>query len=423
MRILSWDVGIKNLAYCLIVKNEETYTIEKWESINLVDSHNYVCSGIMKNKKTCGKKATYCLHDSDKNMGYYCKTHKDDNVVDIQTYEEKFKLLIQESKQHKQTCTYEAPKTKNICGKNGKYSYDEQIFCEQHKKQFITTTKKELQPVLLKKIKSTSNDIQFLSEEMYKKLDAIEDLLMVDDVLIENQPVFKNPTMKTMGSLLFGYFIMRGVVEKDKTKSTIKKVKFISAANKLKINEEENKELEKIINNKKVNNKKVNKVNNVNNNKVNNNKVNNNKVNNKVNNNKPTTRSTLEIEAINKFNSEFTVNSIYDFKNLFGESYMYYAKYIAKQYNTLNNDHQQYMDHVFDILQIKPKINKKIKSTKEDKQEYVLRKDLGIEYTKLLLKKNKNDVMLNHLNTYKKLDDLCDAFLQGYHYLFIRKHV
>jgi hypothetical protein len=36
---------------------------------------------------------------------------------------------------------------------------------------------------------------------------------------------------------IYSYFIIRGVIEKDKTKSTINKVDFVSASNKLKINE------------------------------------------------------------------------------------------------------------------------------------------------------------------------------------------
>ena len=35
-KILSWDVGIKNLAYCIIIKKDNNFTIDKWGIINLV---------------------------------------------------------------------------------------------------------------------------------------------------------------------------------------------------------------------------------------------------------------------------------------------------------------------------------------------------------------------------------------------------
>ena len=41
-------------------------------------------------------------------------------------------------------------------------------------------------------------------------------------VLIENQPVLRNPRMKTISETLFNYFLCRGIVDKERTKSTIK---------------------------------------------------------------------------------------------------------------------------------------------------------------------------------------------------------
>jgi hypothetical protein len=40
MKILSWDVGIYNLSYCILEKNKETYEIKiiDWDIVNLVDN-------------------------------------------------------------------------------------------------------------------------------------------------------------------------------------------------------------------------------------------------------------------------------------------------------------------------------------------------------------------------------------------------
>ena len=58
MKLLSIDVGIKNLAYCLIEKKEKL-TIIDWNIINLSNETTYQC-------KYCSKKANYI------NNNIYC---------------------------------------------------------------------------------------------------------------------------------------------------------------------------------------------------------------------------------------------------------------------------------------------------------------------------------------------------------------
>jgi hypothetical protein len=88
-----------------------------------------------------------------------------------------------------------------------------------------------------RKLPQNSNKISLntLCESMYRKLDSMPGLLQVDEVLIENQPTFLNPTMKSLSVILFSYFEMRGKVEKDKTRSLISSIKLCSPANKLTI--------------------------------------------------------------------------------------------------------------------------------------------------------------------------------------------
>ena len=52
MNILSIDVGMKNLAYCLLQHNpnEEHYKILKWEVINLCNTNEHTCMGYNKKK-------------------------------------------------------------------------------------------------------------------------------------------------------------------------------------------------------------------------------------------------------------------------------------------------------------------------------------------------------------------------------------
>lgn len=62
MRLLSWDVGIINLAYCLLETVDNTMTIIKWDVINLLD--HPTCT-------QCTAKATYSRGKSP-----FCNTHK-----------------------------------------------------------------------------------------------------------------------------------------------------------------------------------------------------------------------------------------------------------------------------------------------------------------------------------------------------------
>ena len=71
MYILSIDVGIKNLAYCLFhLKNETDYAIAKWNVLDLVSDQKMICGVSKKNGDKCKYQAKYC-----KNNEYFCKKH------------------------------------------------------------------------------------------------------------------------------------------------------------------------------------------------------------------------------------------------------------------------------------------------------------------------------------------------------------
>jgi hypothetical protein len=97
----------------------------------------------------------------------------------------------------------------------------------------VDTAKNKVYPIKNKKVRDmTADDLKF---HLVKCLDERKsDLLNVDMVLIENQPTFKNPTMKAISDTLYTWFMIRGIVDKDINQSTIQKIKFISPSNKLK---------------------------------------------------------------------------------------------------------------------------------------------------------------------------------------------
>ena len=68
MKIISIDVGMKNLAYCLLDYKNNNYNIDKWDIIDLCENNKTPCQGLLKNNNMCNKKAKYT-----KNNKFYCK--------------------------------------------------------------------------------------------------------------------------------------------------------------------------------------------------------------------------------------------------------------------------------------------------------------------------------------------------------------
>ena len=66
MKIISFDVGIKNMGYCIFdISNNKPY-ITQWEIMDLVEDRTFdkqECCHILKNGKKCNKKAVYKKND------------------------------------------------------------------------------------------------------------------------------------------------------------------------------------------------------------------------------------------------------------------------------------------------------------------------------------------------------------------------
>lgn len=237
-KVCSWDVGIKNLSYCILEKEENNVKIIDWGIINIADTTltDLVCSGVLKNKSKCNNKCKVYL-DNDNIFGY-CNQHRTQYNPFTENWEDNY---IKEYSGEIR-CGHIFPKKKDMCSKKGYFiTNDNIVYCKQHTKQFI---KKITDKLSLKKIKTdkcTDADMAILTTRMYNKLNKLPQLLQVHEVLIENQPVKKNPTMKTVASVLFGYFVFNGIVNKDKTNSTIFDVKFASPTNKLKVDKNKTK--------------------------------------------------------------------------------------------------------------------------------------------------------------------------------------
>ena len=182
-------------------------------SLNLVDKRD-VCQFELRTKKCCGKIARHKIL-SDKLIDLnVCKAH----CAKVKT--EPVKLDIYK-------CAKCGEKSYiNICGK------EEWSWCEKHE----NLSKKVLTQFKPKKITGqncSQQPIQELISELTRKLDENKDFLDVSGVWIENQPSLINPSIKTIASALYTYFIIRGIIDKQNNK--IEFVKFASPLNKLKV--------------------------------------------------------------------------------------------------------------------------------------------------------------------------------------------
>ena len=241
MKFLAWDVGIKNLAYSILDFNEETNKkdIIDWGVINLMTEVDekpkevHLCCESNANGKKCTQKVVY-LFQKDDSKGI-CKKH---HTLNKYKFDKFLDLSVQT------TCCFEITnkkeskdstdsKEQKICDKNAFYARKDDLtktYCNQHLKTL--QKKEEFEVYEIKKDKKEmvkAQSVLTLAKRLYQHLDNIKDVLLnVEEIIIENQPVLKNPTMKTIQILLYGYFVINGILT-DK----IDNMHFFSASKKL----------------------------------------------------------------------------------------------------------------------------------------------------------------------------------------------
>ena len=220
MRYLSWDVGVKNMAYSLLEKTDNKCKLIRCGILNLVDKRD-LCQFELRSKRLCGKIARHKILNDKLQEICVCKAHC-----------EKVKISPVKNELYKCAKCLET----SFCNILNKPEWS---WCEKHQ----NLSKKVLIDFKPKKISGqncSQQPIQELVSELTKKLDENPDFLNVKGVWIENQPSLINPAIKTIASALYTYFIIRGIIDKKEDK--IEFVKFASPLNKLKISKSTTKE-------------------------------------------------------------------------------------------------------------------------------------------------------------------------------------
>lgn len=230
--ILSFDVGVIHLSYCLLskkkfIKSDGSKIIDwdiiDWNNIDLTKRDNEKCS--------CGNKASLIQVIDNKSL-YYCKVH----AKKINTETIPFETCFSSCDKINKCCyTINTKSESKICNKNAGYSKLNNYYCGTHAKQ-IYKTENKLQELKSFKTKSSRtlnfDDVKY---DLIMELENHPNLLSADYVVIENQPSFKNPRMKSIATTIYDYYLIRGIIDKNITKSNISQVKFMSPSNKLKI--------------------------------------------------------------------------------------------------------------------------------------------------------------------------------------------
>lgn len=267
-RVLSFDVGMKNLAYCLfqVGDNCDDYKVLKWDVINLCTPVVRKCNnGDLVGAQSCINDAKYCkakkaiglnvdvdvdvdIENENENeiinIEYYCKKHAKKSNLKIPTSDLDIKK-IRKSKLVDIQAIIDKYQIKGVCIPGQPQSQPRQ---KNSKDKMIDMIQGELDNNYLdniENVRATDMDLVTLGKNMMIELDKIvipyneprsimgglahisslADKYNIDIVIIENQISTIASRMKTLQGMIAQYFIMKYTPH----------IEFISAANKLKM--------------------------------------------------------------------------------------------------------------------------------------------------------------------------------------------
>jgi hypothetical protein len=212
MKILSIDVGIKNLAFCLFDKSPtaEHFKVTKWDIIDISEKENTIICGFVEKNVICNKPAKFKKDDK-----CYCLKHSKKQQIQIPTSQQK-PAFINKQKISK---LYEMAESHNI-------KYQPKI----KKADLINLINEHINVNYLQTIeskKAADVDLFNIGLNIKTKFNKLfENEGKIDYVIIENQIGPLAIRMKTIQGMIVQYFIMSNL--------NVDHIEFISASNKLK---------------------------------------------------------------------------------------------------------------------------------------------------------------------------------------------
>jgi hypothetical protein len=183
-RILAFDIGIKNLAWCCLESNGSTRTILGWDNYNLLSDASNVGAKSGAKCNACSAKAIYSTGETV-SCARHCPTA-------TPAFRDLSGALLKK-----------IPKMEDcraILSAKGlvKVPTKKALILEELGKLYSL-------PILTKKVAKAPDAGLIEIHDSLKKLITQQSALwsMCDLILLENQPAFKNPTMKSVQILLF----------------------------------------------------------------------------------------------------------------------------------------------------------------------------------------------------------------------------
>jgi hypothetical protein len=211
MKILSIDVGIKNLAFCLFDKSIESpnFKITKWDIINLSDNKLFPCS-YNENNIGCDKQAKF-----KKDGKYYCCKHSKKQAFLIPTNQQTPNFIGKQKLEK----LYEIADNLSISFETKiKKTNLVQLINEHIKKVYLDS---------IEDVKSNEMNLYNIGKNIKCKMNEMfVNETEIDYVIIENQIGPLAVRMKTIQGMILQYFIMSHI--------NVEKIEFVSASNKLK---------------------------------------------------------------------------------------------------------------------------------------------------------------------------------------------
>ena len=221
-QLLSVDVGIKNLAFCLFKKDEDSsyYTIAQWDVINIGENETLICQSIQKNEK-CNKPARF-----KKNQMCFCDKHAKKQEFLVPNAE------LKRVNVHKR-------KIQELYDLADKYKIKYNMPIK--KKELLDVIDDYIHDTCFEAISATNAskiDLITIGRNIKEKFDVLfEKEGTIDYIIIENQISPIANRMKTIQGMIVQYFIMKN------TKNTQQYIEFVAASCKLKECTSENPEL------------------------------------------------------------------------------------------------------------------------------------------------------------------------------------
>lgn len=212
MKILSIDVGIKNLAFCLFDKSptNEHFKITQWDIIDISEQENAILCGFVEKNEICNKPAKF-----KKDGNCYCLKHSKKQQIKIPTLEQKATFINKQKIQK----LYEIAESHNIKYEPKTKKVDIIKLINQH------INANYFQAIESKK--AADVDLFNIGLNIKTKFNKLfENETKIDYVIIENQIGPLAIRMKTIQGMIVQYFIMSNL--------NVQHIEFIAASNKLK---------------------------------------------------------------------------------------------------------------------------------------------------------------------------------------------